>query len=1751
MAVAMFDFLKSLIPGTLEQIVFPSEVREILNHLSTDLAPPAGPQAAPISGNVKASANDSAGGFASLDIDPLGPEISFDMRVLGPAANPIGFQLDLKPADGLLKLPAGCAPAKVQPDGRMLVADPTAGGRVKLTLNGADPLAIRIEGSIGQPARQGIVALDAAESGVLSVGTNPAAFFLGAQGFGLHLAGGLTVDSSSQNAPAPVTGGVGGPAPSATSAWQGVAIRNAELFLPPDTPLVGAGPIPVELDLGMPNGLYGRTEAHVAENGPRPAFDATIVWDDPGATSLASALPAMVEIRTSWNLDTAADPSGVGNIELLGGRPLRVTARFARKPGTSDFDLGLVVEAGGDQGLLSVKGSSAAGKVVVTAAALATAFIADANPPSASQPKYDGFGATLHALLVAAAGLSAFLDDGNVVVHAVEIDAGLGSAGTKLTLRVDYSVDVMVKTIDLGFMSIGMKPRVPMRLRYRNVRLLVDFVQTGLERFHLSFGEADVDVEDPGGWQVQSPGTLKDLFDVLGSRSGRGSQWFEVDLRFALELGPVKVSGATVRVTLGANGPLDPELRGLDASMVMPGLFEASGKASLGAGQLDLALAAKIVPLNVAAFASVTYVDCGEGINELLFALGVDLPGPIPLANSGLGLYGLGGIFGVNSGFPSPAPNADPIDFYLGQNPLKTSLYTCLPGNSIFGLGAVVGTAPDLGFTFSAKGVVVIGVPDFALRASLQGRVLSPRVMMTEEFSDAAAGLSFKGVLAVEPSAVTLAMRGQYKVPFLLTIDVPFGARFPKSGRNWFVRLGSDGQQGRGPGPIQANILPGILPINAWAFFMMEGDGIPSLGGVSGLSPTGFALGFGAGFTAVYGIPLIHLDVSASVILALGTRPLLLGGLGHLSGSLHLGPVSIGASADISFLIAPDLGDNWVKFEVCGEVDLFFFSLEGCVTIELGEKGSMVPDPQDWPLESIALADHRYTKLADAVRSPTRPPIAELPTVWPDVIPILQFTNGPANGLQAGPFKDKLSWNAAAVGAGVVGNDRLSYTYTLTSLALTEINPHTGAETVVAGPLEAAWQQAKAGALGEPGARELALLTWESHLWTRKLVDGAANDPNDPIPAIPNRCHDRYFAKPGWALGGLGNRHAPGDSWQLPTEPQPGPFASVFSVAVATEWWGVQIDVLTTPMIPLGFPLRLPAPFVFRMPIEGMGRSFDGALDLLHVVDLPLDRRPDEIARGIGEVPVHVMLSFSEPLRDIQLALHLPLWPPGMADRLRVTLFGPNGTILVPMVGEDRPGIGDSVVRGYEQAGGPFTALQLEYHAALAPQVLGVCGVTESEAQAADAATKATNTVADDVAKKATAVKPRAMLKPDRIYRIDAGFNGKGQREGTAGNDVPHDESYWFRTADMSGPAPSKGKQYLQRVPAAEAVQHYKEFVFAPAVHQRKDRFDPVYLERYILSWMPQDKSRHWFLDDPVGVQLEVNHVPDLAAAYDHDTVVRVHRTDPTKGRPDPFEVQDFGKSNIWQAAVSLLHPESDLRLHAASIVAGACPYPSPGATLGGRPKLQPLSDYELSLAFPFLDSANSGLTGGTTIRGGVFGTSRYATPNDLLADLGFGTGTLAGDIEVKRFAAGAGDVTADGAVQRALGALGLGRLAPVREARSIALWTKVGPAWALHGVLLEAPEPIHRPDALGLANFGGRIKVNAMRCGGNAFEAVLRSSSGDRLLFLTGNPFAPAASLNLAVTMQSIPLESTTAAADGVFACPISASPAFAEDLT
>ena len=60
----------------------------------------------------------------------------------------------------------------------------------------------------------------------------------------------------------------------------------------------------------------------------------------------------------------------------------------------------------------------------------------------------------------------------------------------------------------------------------------------------------------------------------------------------------------------------------------------------------------------------------------------------------------------------------------------------------------------------------------------------------------------------------------------------------------------------------------------------------------------------------------------------------------------------------------------------------------------------------------------------------------------------------------------------------------------------------------------------------------------------------------------------------------------------------------------------------------------------------------------------------------------------------------------------------------------------------------------------------------------------------------------------------------------------------------------------------------------------------------------------------------------------------------------------------------------------------------------------------------------------------------------------------------------------------------------------------------------------------------------------------MLRSVSGDRLLFLTAAHVAPSGTLSLAVTLQDVPLETATVATHSTLSCPIAATPAFLGDL-
>ncbi len=363
----------------------------------------------------------------------------------------------------------------------------------------------------------------------------------------------------------------------------------------------------------------------------------------------------------------------------------------------------------------------------------------------------------------------------------------------------------------------------------------------------LDFDRATMEIENPGAWNV---GGLKSLFDVLRSRSGRGSTWIEVDLGFKLNLGPVKVSGATIRATLGSDGSITATIRGLEVGIDVPGVIDGHGAVQLmNPDGFAADLGARVIPLKVTADAGVVYAP-----PLVLLRLDVDLPAPVPLANSGFGLLGIGGLLGFSARPDYDSVNAaDPIAKQLLWQPQDPQAFTPSPGQMSYGLAAAVGTLPDLGFTFSAKAGLLITAPDVTVRGSLNGRVLQPAVMMQDRSWPPQQGVSFVGLVNVDASALTLGVFGEVDLRPLMSVHIPLAGYFPRQGdvSDWYLYLGADGApvQGRGIGPVSAKVLPDFLNAGADAYLMVRGHGITDWpNGRRLLSVSdGFVVAFGLG----------------------------------------------------------------------------------------------------------------------------------------------------------------------------------------------------------------------------------------------------------------------------------------------------------------------------------------------------------------------------------------------------------------------------------------------------------------------------------------------------------------------------------------------------------------------------------------------------------------------------------------------------------------------------------------------------------------------------------------------------------------------------------------------------------------------------------------------------------------------------------------------------------------------------------------
>ena len=309
-----------------------------------------------------------------------------------------------------------------------------------------------------------------------------------------------------------------------------------------------------------------------------------------------------------------------------------------------------------------------------------------------------------------------------------------------LAAMFDYAVDFVVN-INLGILTIesardqNLVP-MPTRVRYRGFGLppgLLD-PDTYQPVFDTSRG-FELGMAEPGALVVGGP--LGPLLRVDSLKVARQNPlMLEMDLGLNANLGVVEVE--SVRVRMPIDPPGLPTIIPTAISVNIPGTLVGSGYLDIRdngfAGAIDLTLVP--LKLRMQASAGLERIDAGDRrITAFFLGLGVEFAAPIPVANSGLGLYGLLGLFGMHykrDEEPPVNPNLPiALDWFYNKAKGEPHLiavdgrrtWVASPDRWSFGVGVVLGTMEGA-FILNLKGMLVLELPGPAHPDLRQGRDL-------------------------------------------------------------------------------------------------------------------------------------------------------------------------------------------------------------------------------------------------------------------------------------------------------------------------------------------------------------------------------------------------------------------------------------------------------------------------------------------------------------------------------------------------------------------------------------------------------------------------------------------------------------------------------------------------------------------------------------------------------------------------------------------------------------------------------------------------------------------------------------------------------------------------------------------------------------------------------------------------------------------------------------------------------------------
>ena len=676
-------------------------------------------------------------------------------------------------------------------------------------------------------------------------------------------------------------------------------------------------------------------------------------------------------------------------------------------------------------------GSQTALNIVGAVAALSP-LLAAATPPSPTAGELVPMViAGAAAVAIGASGVMStryvILRGGELMVTDGLVDpaSGTGPRTTQVSVLLDVETAF---TFDLGFVHVD--PAKPVTARYKAVGVRSTWTSApqpdGTVRY------APLPVFDPSkGYTLDIPtgslvagDPLGDVLRVLGVRISRDNPtYLEVEVGMGIDLGIVHVDTARVRLRLDASET--PQLTKLGATIDVPGTLHGSGYVEITPFGFKGAFDLTITPLNLRVAAQLA-VETRDGVTGVLIGAEVEFPVPLPLGNSGLALFGFLGGVGVNYArkeLPGPAPALAWLEQQLGPgrgSVMHPDGWEHRAGNYAFAAGVLLGTAEG-GFVLHLKGIVLIEVPGPRLLLVMKADVLKlPPVLKSQQSATFLAMLD----LDFGRGTITIGVVAEYSVEQLIKVRVPVTAFFSTNQpEQWFVDLGSITD------PVTVEVLDVFRGVG---YLMVHGAGIPAHAGLPATTGLSIAVGFHIecvlmGSKAVG----LYLEAAAGFDALVSFDPFFIAGKVYVRGELRLFIVSIGASAELTVIVGrqPDGSDRiYIHGEVCGSVDFFFFSVEGCVSLEINDPFTPnLPAPDlvggvSLVSRTPALVEGTATdravdgKLADAVAVGAADP---LPTVPLDAIPVVLFRTPPlvspgnvvlggqpvgANGLGANPW---------------------------------------------------------------------------------------------------------------------------------------------------------------------------------------------------------------------------------------------------------------------------------------------------------------------------------------------------------------------------------------------------------------------------------------------------------------------------------------------------------------------------------------------------------------------------------------------------------------------------------------------------------------------------------------------------------------------------------------------------------------------------